>query len=162
MKTLFSIFNFLLWTVKSDDNDFPNTLRKCCDQSEVLDLVSNKCIDNQEIISRIPLMVKNLTTETIQYNITTDLKFLSKFKLKCDQNHRETFEFDIYDLGSKEKRFWIILASHSAKISKVNEVCFDKAVNLETKSEYYVAQKCHSCSEEHPCLNFCCGDYLKV
>jgi len=161
MKALFSIFNFLLWTVKSDDNGFSITPRKCCDQSEILDLVSNKCIDNQETISKIPLMVKNVTTQTIQYNASIDLEFSSKFKLKCDPNHRETFKFDLYDFGSKEKRTWIILATHSAKISSVNDVCFDKAVNLDTKLEYYVAQKCHSCTEEHPCLNFCCGDHFK-
>ena len=68
--------------MKSDDNGFSITPRKCCDQSEILDLVSNKCIDNQETVSKIPLMVKNVTTQTIQYNASIDLEFSIKIQVK--------------------------------------------------------------------------------
>ena len=159
MKAQFLIFNFLSLSVKSDDNGFAISPRKCCDQSQVLDLASNQCIDNQKAVSSIPISVKNVSTQRILYNYTSDLELPSN--LNCDQNHRETFEFDIFDISSK-KRTWIILARHSAKFSFVSDVCFDKAVNLETKSEFYVAQKCYPCTEEHPCLNFCCGDHFKV
>jgi len=129
---------------------------KCCPVGKHLNIQTKNCVDatNTSEDARFNVTIipgREETEEPVNYR---EIPFKEKYQ--CIQSLRYNFEpFVVKNYSS-----YLIFDVNSRPQRKFNtaEVCLDKAVNTETSDIVVVAQACLSCSQEYPCINYCCPE----
>eukprot|EP00092_Neocalanus_flemingeri_P008481 GFUD01009138.1.p1 GENE.GFUD01009138.1~~GFUD01009138.1.p1 ORF type:complete len:554 (+),score=92.28 GFUD01009138.1:111-1772(+) len=126
---------------------------KCCPAGQILDLHTKNCI--QDSFKQNGAFVANVTIlpdfntkeeEIVFEKVPTGEVYL------CPQSLRYHFSWRIF---RKKSEFFIIDLDRNLKNNQEN-MCIDNALDSKTSVVSLVGQGCLSCTEEEPCVNFCC------
>jgi len=130
---------------------------KCCPVGKHLNIHTKNCIDGATDTNEATWLnvtkIENKTLKTSEEHANyKDIPIKEEYQ--CIQSLRYNFEPFII----KNDSIYLVIDSQNHRKLRTTEVCLDHAVNHETSDKVIVAQACIPCSQEHPCVNYCCPE----
>ena len=149
----------LFWT-HSHSQRLPSVeLRKCCQESEVFDRSKD-----YQCVSREPDSYQDLTVKVSDGNSSSshslNLKFAENLSEDCNQYHKVYFQLSIWKIVAENEEYIYFIDNYNNNPHSYNpdEFCVDIVKNDSNTEQVLIAQQCLPCSEEKPCVNYCCEE----
>jgi len=131
---------------------------KCCPVGKHLNIHTKNCINgptdtNEEDTWLNGTKIENKSLKTSEEHVN-----YKDVPIKDDYHCNQSLRYNFEPLIIKNDSIYLVIDSQTNRKLRTTEVCLDHAVNHETSNKVIVAQACLPCSQEHPCINYCCPE----
>lgn len=127
--------------------------KKCCPVGQVLNLHTKNCInDSSEAFNKFSVNVEYVSETTSVKEEFAYEAVPNNEQYECTQSLRYQFELTL----ARVQTLYFIVDVHQPKYFSTSEVCLDHALDRKTSDISLVAQACLTCTQEEPCVNYCC------